>query len=134
MDQEIPIEDMTISTAAVAVEDFAKPAYQSTTILALVAGLLIGGFKMLGLFPDLTEERLTEFLIFASPIAIAIWGRLRATTSLTAGPLPRLDPSTPSDQFVSIRGRAGGSGTALGHTTIILIGVIVILGLVAILT
>lgn len=68
-------------------DDSLKPWWQSKTILALIATLIIYASSKLGILPpEITHEDVTSFLIVAAPIAVAIWGRLNATKSLAPPP------------------------------------------------
>lgn len=116
--------------ASIAAEllDQTKPWYTSTTILALIAGLIIAGLNMLGLLPaELTKEKLTEFLLVAAPIAVAIFGRLKASTSLVKSKLPEIDPYMAQFEELPIRGRATGNGTGAIVGTVAIIGAIAML-------
>lgn len=131
MKNEIPIESKTVDTSgyvAGEIIDHTKPWYTSTTVLALIAGLLISGLKMLGLLPeDLTEQRLTEFLIIAAPIAIAIFGRMKATTALVKSRIPEIAPYMAEFEPVPLRAHSGQNGTGA------LVGTVAIIGAVAML-
>lgn len=107
------------------IEDSTKPWWQSRTILALIATLIIYSTSKLGILPpEITHEEVTSFLIVAAPIAVAIWGRLSATTAIAppAAPLPEtrpmgimslqeFRPARPWREFVVI---AAGTASAVG--------------------
>lgn len=66
-------------------QEEAKPWYKSKVILALLAGLII---QLLGQFDVLPEgytaENLTEFLLIAIPMVVAMVSRLGSTKKVVA--------------------------------------------------
>jgi hypothetical protein len=65
--------------------DQAKSWYKSTTVLALIAGMILQVGGKLGLLPPaVTNDQIVSFLAIVLPMAVALYGRLTATTVLTS--------------------------------------------------
>ena len=62
----------------------AKPWWQSKTILALIAGLILLVGTKFDLLPEgITQDRVVEFLLVAVPIVVGIFTRFTSTKQVT---------------------------------------------------
>lgn len=65
----------------------AKPWYQSTTVLAMIAGIILALGVKLNLLPaSMTQDQIVDFLLWVVPLLLGLYGRLTATHVLTATP------------------------------------------------
>ena len=61
--------------------------YQSRSVLAAIAAIIIVGMKAFHVLPaDLTQDQIVSFLIVAIPIAVSLEGRISATKQVVTTP------------------------------------------------
>ncbi len=63
----------------------AQPWYQSKTILALMAGIILAIAGKLGILPaELTQDQLVAFLLYFIPMVVAVITRVTSTKQVVA--------------------------------------------------
>jgi hypothetical protein len=80
--------------------DTSKPWYQSRTLVALVAALIITALQQFDLLPGwMPQDALVNVLMSGAPIAVAMWGRIVSTAAI--GPQPPLQQAEQAMSFLA---------------------------------